>query len=322
MNKFRQVLLTGILCAALVFNWQIGGVLAAEGDTSLDTPKTTVDGNERFVVSVNVEAPAGLYGVQLSLQYDDEKLNILNVSVGSAWPVANSFVARATASGGGSTAESIEFAATLNNAGTLTGSGPIEIVSILVEAENPSAQTTTTIAITDTLPLLFSNEAGESLTAAAPDNLVITINKAPEVTGAVTLQSPGTGRTVAVAGVSTDSSSAQGQASVEVQSAEPFTLTLPTGNDFMLTAVAACHLTAEKEEVDSPSSGHTVTLIAGDINNDNRINIQDLSAIGSRFGQSPLANQLCTDLNQDTTVNILDLSRAASNYGEQGPQDW
>ncbi|MBX3000921.1 MAG: hypothetical protein KF893_20530 [Caldilineaceae bacterium] len=296
--------------------------LAAVGDVTLTTPKTTVDGNERFLVSVNVEAPAGLYGVQLSLQYDDTKLNVLNVSAGSAWPVANTFVARATASGGGSAAETIEFAATLNNAGTLSGSGAIELVSILVEAENPPAQTTTTIGITNTLPLIFSNASGNALTVNAPANLVITINEAPEVTGAVTLQSPGTGRTVAVTGVSTDSSSAQGQASVEVASAAPFALSLPTGDNFMLTAVAACHLTAEKTGVDSPSSGHTVTLLAGDINGDNRINIQDLAAIGNRFGLTPLPAQLCTDLNQDDIVNILDLSRAASNYGTQGPQGW
>ena len=309
---------TILLILSLLFVRQPSLALAAAGDLTLSTPKTIVDGNERFVVSVNVQAE-GLYGAQLSLAYDDTKLNILSVSAGSAWPVANTFVARATASGGGGTAESIEFAATLNSAGTLTGT--VELVSILVEAVNPAGpgSTSTVIGAGSTLSLLFSDAAGQPLTAVAPGNLTININPAPSVTGAVTLQSPGTGRTVAVAGSGT---TVQGQSSVEVASAATFTLTLPTGTGFGLTAVAACHLTVEKSGVSSPSSGHTATLIAGDVNGDNRINIQDLAAMGNRFSQTPLAAQPCTDLNQDTIVNILDLSRAASNYGEQGPKSW
>lgn len=318
MNRYIRSAGTMLLILSLLFVRQPSLALAAAGDLTLATPKTTVDGNERFVVSVNVEAPTDLYGVQLSLAYDDTKLNVLSVSTGSAWPVANTFVARATASDGGTDTESIEFAATLNNASTLSGS--VELVSILVEAVNPGpGGTTTDITAGTTLALLFSDAAGQSLTAAAPGDLTITINPAPSVTGVVTLQSPGTGRTVAVAGSGT---TVQGQSSVEVASAATFTLTLPTGSGFGLTAVAACHLTVEKSGVSSPSSGHTATLIAGDVNGDNRVNIQDLAAMGNRFSQTPLPVQPCTDLNQDGTVNILDLSRAASNYGEQGPKSW
>lgn len=320
MNRYFRSTGIMLLILSLLFVRLPSLALAAAGDLSLSTPKTTVDGNERFVVSVKVDAPTGLYGVQLSLTYDDTKLNILSVSAGSAWPVANTFVARATASGGGTATESIEFAATLNSASTLSGSA-VELVSILVEAVNPAGpgSSSTVIGAGSTLSLLFSDAAGQPLTAVAPGNLTITINPAPSVTGAVTLQSPGTGRIVAVAGSGT---TVQGQSSVEVASAATFTLTLPTGTGFGLTAVAACHLTVAKSGVSSPSSGHTATLIAGDVNGDNRINIQDLAAMGNRFSQTPLPTQLCTDLNQDGTVNILDLSRAASNYGEQGPKSW
>lgn len=316
-NHFRSTGVILLILSLLIV--QLPAIaLAATGDITLATPKTTVDGNERFVVTVQVDAPTGLYGVQMSLAYDDTALNVLSVSMGSAWPVANTFVARATASGGGTDTESIEFAATLNDGSTLSGSA-VELVSILFEAVDPAGGTTTDIDPGTTLPLIFSNAAGESLTANAPDSLTITINEAPTVDGTVTLQSPGTGRTVAVTGVGT---TVQGQDSVEVASGVDFELALPTGTGFDLTAVATCHLTAEKASVDSPSSGHTITLIAGDVNNDNRINIQDLAAMGNRFGQTPLAAQPCTDLDQNGTVNILDLSRAASNYGEQGPQSW
>jgi hypothetical protein len=320
MNRHLRSTGLILLILSVLIAWLPAPALAAAGDLTLATPKTTVDGNERFVVSVNVDAPVGLYGVQLSLAYDDTKLNILNVSAGSAWPIANTFVARATASGGGTAAESIEFAATLNSASTLSGTG-LELVSILIEAVNPSGpgSTSTNISAGSSLSLIFSNAVGQSLDAAAPGDLTITINPAPAVEGTVTLQSPGTGRTVAVAGIGT---TVQGQASVEVAAAALFSLTLPTGTGFNLTAVAACHLTAAKSGVASPSAGHVVRLMAGDVNGDNRINIQDLAAMGNRFGLAPLVAQPCTDLNQDGTVNILDLSRAASNYGQQGPQAW
>ena len=166
--------------------------------------------------------------------------------------MANTFVARAAASNGNSTTESIEFAATLNAAGTLSGSD-VELVSILVEAVNPGqVGTTTSITAGGGLALLFSDAAGESLTANAPAALAITINPAPSVTGTVTLQSPGNpGRTVAVSGIGT---AVQGQASAEVNSGVGFSLALPTGTGFILTAVAACHLTAEKTNVTSASA--------------------------------------------------------------------
>lgn len=314
IHHLRSLVLL-ILMLALV-SWSPTTALAAAGDVTLTTPKTTVDGNERFVVSVRADAPAGLYGVQLSLTYDDTLLNVLTVSAGSAWPVSDTFVARAAASGGGTANESIEFAATLNSAGTLSGN--VELVTILFEAVNPPSTVTTDITNGTTLALLFSNAEGNPLTANAPADLTITINRAPAVQGTVNLQSPGTGRSIAVSGVGT---SVQGQASQSTLSGNPFNLALPTGTGYALTAIAACHLTAEKSGVASPSTNHVVTLIAGDVNGDNRVNIQDLAAMGNRFGQGP-GPIPCTDLNQDGTVNILDLSRAASNFGQQGPRPW
>jgi hypothetical protein len=54
-----------------------------------------------------------------------------------------------------------------------------------------------------------------------------------------------------------------------------------------------------------------VTLLGGDINADDKIDILDIAYIGARFeGQDARA-----DLNQDGTVNILDLVMAAANFG-------
>ena len=66
-----------LLILSLLLAWGPSPALAAAGDLTLTTPKPTVDGNERFLISVRADAPGGLYGVQLSLTYDDTKLNVL-----------------------------------------------------------------------------------------------------------------------------------------------------------------------------------------------------------------------------------------------------
>ena len=59
----------------------------------------------------------------------------------------------------------------------------------------------------------------------------------------------------------------------------------------------------------------TITLLGGDINNDNWINIFDIAAVAGRYGgNDPLA-----DFNGDRTVNIFDLVIAAVNYEKHGP---
>lgn len=73
------------------------------------------------------------------------------------------------------------------------------------------------------------------------------------------------------------------------------------------------------EATDQPvqNVGH-VTLLAGDVNGDNEINIFDLSFMATQYGgDNPQA-----DLNADGLINIFDLSLAASNYDQTGPQVW
>jgi hypothetical protein len=175
MKHYLRSTASILLIVALLLSWGPSSALAAAGDVTLDTPKTTVDGNERFVVSVRADAPTGLYGVQLSLTYDDTLLNVLTVSAGSAWPVSDTFVARAAASGGGTANESIEFAATLNSAGSLSGN--VELVTILIEAVNPPSTVTTDIThpsrgelqIQLTSPAGTTSRLAEKHTSYAPD---------------------------------------------------------------------------------------------------------------------------------------------------------
>ena len=323
-KKHIQHLASLLLCLGLLLSWQPGLVQAATGDLTISAVKTTVDGNERFVVSVSVDAPANLYGVQFSLSYDNTSLKVINLSPGSAWPAGKTFVARQSFTSAGGATESIEFAATLTDP-TLTVASD-ELLSIVFEAIEPASGATTPVSSLiqggTALGLLLSDAAGASLTPAVfANNVTININRAPKVEGSVTLQSPGS-RTVTVSGVSLS-----GQDSVNVASGAGFALSLPstagTGASYELTASADCHLSAKTQTtlVSSPSDNNNITLLAGDVNGDNRINIQDLAAMGNLFGSAP-GSLPCTDLDESGTVNILDLSRAASNYGQEGPLDW
>jgi hypothetical protein len=72
-------------------------------------------------------------------------------------------------------------------------------------------------------------------------------------------------------------------------------------------------------QMEEGSALGTVTLLAGDLNQDNLINIFDLAMIASQLDtQDPIS-----DLNADGVVNILDVAMLAGNFGIQGPQkDW
>jgi parallel beta-helix repeat protein len=62
------------------------------------------------------------------------------------------------------------------------------------------------------------------------------------------------------------------------------------------------------------------SLLEGDANNDDKVNILDLSALGSAFGTSAggAGWNDKADFNRDGKVNILDLSALGSDYGLQG----
>jgi hypothetical protein len=67
-------------------------------------------------------------------------------------------------------------------------------------------------------------------------------------------------------------------------------------------------------------SGVTATLLTGDVNNDNKVDIIDLGVLADAFNSTPTGSQwnANADLNGDDKVNILDLGLLADNFGKQG----
>jgi hypothetical protein len=67
-------------------------------------------------------------------------------------------------------------------------------------------------------------------------------------------------------------------------------------------------------------AGLTATLLPGDINNDNKINITDLGLLADSFNKSSwqAGYNPNADLNGDNGVNIIDLGLLADSFGKQG----
>lgn len=92
---------------------------------------------------------------------------------------------------------------------------------------------------------------------------------------------------------------------------------------YTLTASRPGYLTAQSSTPVQITLGRSaaiapVTLLGGDVNNDGRIDVRDLSFVAWHFEQYDPA----ADVNGDGQVDILDLTITASNYGQQGPTPW
>ncbi|MCB0190849.1 MAG: hypothetical protein KDJ65_02795 [Anaerolineae bacterium] len=64
----------------------------------------------------------------------------------------------------------------------------------------------------------------------------------------------------------------------------------------------------------------TVTLLSGDLNGDEIVDVTDAATIGINFGKS--GPTITGDINLDETVDIFDLVLTSINFGETGPQAW
>jgi hypothetical protein len=100
-----------------------------------------------------------------------------------------------------------------------------------------------------------------------------------------------------------------------------FSLTASAGT-YTVRATADGFLSAEGAV--TLMSGETstkpeVTLLAGDIVNNNVIDQFDAMTIGMSYNT---ATPAAADLNNDGTINVLDLELLARNYRATGPIDW
>ncbi len=100
-----------------------------------------------------------------------------------------------------------------------------------------------------------------------------------------------------------------------------FQLSAPAGT-YTLVAVANGFLSAQGSVTITSGSSvtqPTVTLLAGDIDNNNVIDQFDAMTIGMSYNT---ATPAAADLNNDGIINVLDLELLAQNYRKTGPIPW
>jgi hypothetical protein len=100
-----------------------------------------------------------------------------------------------------------------------------------------------------------------------------------------------------------------------------FAVTLP-GGTYTVIASASGFLSAQGSFTVTSnlnSTLPTITLLAGDIDNNNVIDQFDALTIGMSYNTAIPA---AADLNNDGIINVLDLELLAENYRDTGPTVW
>ncbi len=100
-----------------------------------------------------------------------------------------------------------------------------------------------------------------------------------------------------------------------------FSLTAPAGS-YTIFAVSSGYLSAQGSvtlAAGTTTTQPTITLLAGDIDNNNVIDQFDAITIGINYNSSTPDS---ADLNNDGVINVLDLELLAQNYRETGPLTW
>jgi len=104
-----------------------------------------------------------------------------------------------------------------------------------------------------------------------------------------------------------------------------FSLVVPIRGTYTISASYPGYLQSQKDSVyvvgTTVNIGPT-TLVGGDVNADNCINILDIVSIIGKFGTTGLPRTDPEDINDDGTIDILDLTIAAGNFTRCGPTAW
>ncbi len=266
-------------------------------------------------VSVQVIANnvVNLYGVQAFLQYDSSKLLLTNVVLGNG--LLPEVIVPMSQPG-----NQVNFSFSQQGpTAPVTGTNVL-LATLTFTATAPGAAL---VEFRTTPTTILADNNGFTMGPATKTNGTIAITSAPpsgDVSGKILLQ----GRSNH-SGATAEIDPSGGPISGPTDTLGNFTITgVSLGSHSAIQAVMLGYLKAVKPVTVGLGSNPagTVTLLGGDANMDNFINILDLSFIAARFGQagpvySPVAPVNTTpDINGDNVVNILDLSVTAANFGK------
>lgn len=266
-------------------------------------------------VTVKIENVSDLFAVQLELEYDPVVVQVVDadpdregvqVRVDSAF--SNGFIAQNTVD---TTNGRISFAATLL-ASTLNGN--IELISIDLQ---PQAVGNSALSLEN---VILARPGAEVIDFTPQNGTVAVTDDCVGVGGVVTLQGRVNHSGVTVTAPDGQQSQTNADGSFSIEQAEILNFSYPG----YLSAQATVKIGVILEQVGIEADFRTtsvgsITLLAGDVNSDNVIDILDLTYLSAHYR----TQDMLADLNADGIVNILDLALAANNYGQQGPlTDW
>ena len=228
---------------------------------------------------------------------------------------------------------------------TIAGAGTPEPTAIPTETPTPQPTTTPTSQPTPTPTATPTNQPTPEPTAVptqqpTPEPTIVpTDQPTPKPTSEPTVEptsTPTTPTTIDLSGQIIMIGRANNDwsgSTVTIASSDPqATLTDVTGNFHLagipagthtLTADAPGYLSAVCTNVTVNASNillNPVSLLSGDINDDNIIDITDATAVGAGFGQAGVG--LPADITRDGRLDIFDIVLVSVNFGEEGPQTW
>ncbi|MCB0177501.1 MAG: N-acetylmuramoyl-L-alanine amidase [Anaerolineae bacterium] len=262
--------------------------------------------------TVDVEDVSNLQALQLDLVYDPNVVQVIDADPGrdGVQVTVNSifsggFIARNEVN---TTTGRITFAATLLGSGSINGAQ-----NILTIDWKPQAAGTTALELEN---VILANGQGQAIASSSLDGAIEVSDSCASATGQLHLQGRSDHSGIVVTNADGGQVETQTDGSFSISGEPPFTFTYPG----YLSGQADGALPVEVNQAENGESFQvsqlgTITLLAGDVNEDNIINILDLSLIAQRYrSDDPVA-----DLNDNGVVDLFDLVTAAGNYDQQGP---
>ncbi len=189
---------------------------------------------------------------------------------------------------------------------------------ILTSDTQPGTSTPWTIGALDAAQVGYRYVSGDRTTALSTEWLLVEYGtpQPGTITGRVSLlgKNDASGITISTsAGVTTTTNNASPN----------FSVSMPPGS-YTITATFSLYFPASRSI--QVASGVTttlpsVTLVAGDVNQDGKIDMLDLTVIARDFGKTTgFAPE--ADVNGDKVINVFDLVLVAANFGKSGVQSW
>jgi hypothetical protein len=250
-----------------------------------------------------------MVGVQFELTYNPVVVQVIDADLGrdgvqirAGSAFTGGFVAQNTVD---VTNGRIAFAVTLLGGSTINGNAQVAVIDW-----QPQNAGSTALTLED---VILANNAGQPIAATVQSGQADVAATCANVSGSVALQGRNdySGVTIAGAGQQTQT---QADGVFSLTGAGQLDISFPGYLPAQVDVPARIAQQSSDFGAQSVNLG-VITLLAGDVNADNFINILDLAYMARLYG---LADPLA-DLNGDGTVNIVDLALAASNYGRQGP---